>query len=149
MNFAQEPYSETLTNEMMPLWQKHYDEIALYKDIPLSPDLRIYQGADERGSLRIFTARVDNNLLGYQIFFVNPNAHYKTSLQAVQDILFLDSSMRAGLNGYRFIRWCDEQLKTMGIQVVFQHVKKSHDFGPLLMRLGYMPHDTIYSRRLN
>ncbi len=86
--------------------------------------------------------------MGYQVFFLKANAHYKSSLQAVQDILFLDERIRKGFTGYRFIRYCDEKLKDEGVQVVYQHVKSKHDFGRVLERLGYELQDLIYSRRL-
>ena len=150
---SKEEYSEKLIEEMLPLWKAHYDEIAHFKDIPLDPDLEVYKAIAKAGNLRIFTARqwVVNGiaLVGYQVFFLKANPHYKTSLQAVQDILFMDESVRKGLTGYRFVRYCDGKLKDDGIQVVYQHVKSRHDFGHLLERLGYELQDVIYSRRLN
>jgi hypothetical protein len=138
-----------LVERMRPLWEDHYEEIARFKDIPLNPDLSVYARADAGGTLRIFTCTLGDELCGYQVFFVAPNPHYKESLQAVQDILFLDATVRQGLTGYKFIKWCDEQLKADGIQIVFQHVKLSNDFSPILKRLGYEEHEKVLSRRLN
>lgn len=152
MKFSLEPYSDALIEEMLPLWQAHYDEVAHFKDIPLDPNLAVYAGIAANGNLRIFTARQWSesgiNLVGYQVFFLNANPHYKTSFQAVQDILFLDESVRKGMTGYRFIKWCDAQLKAGGVQVAIQHVKAKHDFGRILERLGYGLQDLIYTRRL-
>lgn len=147
MKFALERYCQALIDEMTPLWKKHYDEIALYKDIPLAPNLTMYARAAEMGYLTIFTARQADKLVGYEVLFVSPHPHYQSAIMATQDILFLDKSMRGGLNGYKFIKWCDIQLRAMGVHLVMQHVKKNHDFSPLLMRMGYIEHDKIYSRR--
>lgn len=133
---------------MLPLLQLHWKEIAHYTDIPLDPDVNQYKMLSSLGMIRIFTARCEGHLSGYAVFFVRPNAHYKTSLQAVQDILFLDKPMRGG-NGYKFIQWCDEQLKKEEIQVVYHHVKQAHNFGPMLERMGYELVDLIYARRLD
>ena len=100
------------------------------------------------GVVRIFTARDQGRLDGYAIYFLRRNIHYQTSLQAVQDILFLSAGLRRGLAGYRFIKWCDEQLKK-NVQVVYQHVKLAHNFGPVLERIGYEPVEVTYVRRLD
>lgn len=149
VEFAREEYSQSLVFEIAPLLLKHYEEIAHFKDIALSPDWSVYQRLWKAGDLRIFTARIDGRLVGYCCFFVRYNPHYSTSLQAVQDILFVDKAARLGLWPYKFIKWCDIQLKTEGVQVVYQHVKAKQDFGVLLERMGYQLQDKIYSRRLD
>lgn len=149
MKFAREKYSDELVDEMWPLWKKHYDEVAAFKDILLDPDLKLYEGCAERNSLRIFTARNEDQLMGYQVFLVLQNSHYKSMTQAVQDILYIDPSMRKGMTGYRFIKWCDTQLASEEVQFVFQHVKAAHDFTGILERLGYKLHEKIMARRLN
>lgn len=149
MKFEREEYSESLIEEMRPLWQEHYNEIALYKDIPLNPNLLVYAGCAAAETLRIFTARDSSRLVGYQIFFVSPHPHYQQSIHAVQDIVYLSQAVRQGMNGYRFIKWCDDQLQKEGVQVVNQHIKAAHDFGVLLRRMGYRLQDLIYTRRLN
>lgn len=145
MNYALETAAEVM-DEIKPLLQKHWEEIAHYKDIPLDPDYDQYFKIESVDALRIFTAR-DNDgvLVGYAIFFLRKNIHYKSSLQAVQDVLFIDP-LRRGF-GARFILWCDQQLKLMGVEVVYHHVKEAHNFGPMLERFGYEKVDLIYARR--
>lgn len=135
--------------EIMPLLEKHWHEIAHYADIKLEPDVKAYNWADDFGALRCFTARVGETLVGYAIYFVRPNLHYTSSLQASQDVLFLLPEYRGKLIGAQFIAWCDAQLQAEGVQVVTQHVKAEHNFGPLLERMGYQLVDLIYSRRLD
>lgn len=133
--------------EIFPLLQKHYDEVAHFKDIPLDPDFDRYVKFEEIGIIRLFTARHFGRVIGYACYFVNSNPHYKTSIQANQDVIFIDPAYRGF--GKEFIDWCDEQLRLEGIQVVYQHVKAKHNFGPLLERLGYELVDHIYARRLD
>lgn len=129
--------------EIKPLLDKHWCEIAHFKDVPLDPDYDAYLLAERRGVLRIFTARTDR-LIGYAVFFIG-NLHYKTSRIATQDILFLLPEFR-GFTGYRLIRFCDEELTKEGIDVIYHHVKLKHDFSPLLIHQGYVAVDTIYAR---
>lgn len=134
--------------EAMPLLMEHWKEIAHYQDIPLEPDLSFYESAEKSGVLRTFTARGDEGkLIGYAVYFVRHNAHYKSSLQAVQDIIYIQKNKR-GMGG-RFILWCDEQLRAEGVQAVYHHVKTAHNFGPMLERFGYQLVDLIYARRLD
>lgn len=149
MTFAREIFSEALVEEMKPLWEKHHQETAAYMDIPLDPNVAVYGDAETRGTLRIYTARQGRKLVGYQIFFIMLHPHCISSLQAVQDILFIDKGFRLGLVGYKFIRWCGEELKKEGVQVIFQHISAAHDFGRMLLRMGYQHVDSVYGRRLD
>lgn len=149
MLFSREPATQELCDELKPLLEKHYTEIAHYLDIPLDPAFEQYIAMENVGALRVFTARLEGKLIGYSIFFVRPNLHYRSSLQAAQDILFIDPDHRKGSFGGRLIAFCDEELKREGVQVVYHHVKKAHNFGPLLERMGYQLVDLIYGRRLD
>src|SRR5699024_275904 len=81
--------------ELLPLLEAHYHEVAHYQDIPLCPDRERYEAVEANGMLRLYTARDDAGaLVGYAVFFVQTNAHYATSLQAVQDVLFVHPDYR-------------------------------------------------------
>ena len=133
-------------DEIKPLLEMHWREIAHYQDIELAPDWEFYLSVP---SVRVYTVRQDRELIGYGVFFLGPNRHYKHSIQAVQDILFVHPAYRFGRIGYRLIAFCDEQAKAEGAQAIYHHVKAAHDFGPLLKRLGYETVDLIYARRLD
>lgn len=149
ITMQRELLSERLWDEAMPLLVQHWKEIAHYPDIPLDPDRDQYLVLEEAGMIRCFTARdAERRLVGYAVFFVRPALHYASSVQAYQDVLYLDPAARGG-TGIRFVRWCDEQLAKSAIQVVYHHVKAAHNFAPLLERLGYELVDLIFARRLD
>ena len=143
--YAREQISDVL-GEIKPLLEEHWKEIAHYQDIPLDPHWPGYYAAEDAGKLRIFTVREDGKLVGYAVFFVG-NLHYKSTKIATQDILFVLPEHR-GLTGARLIRYCDEYLQAEGAQAVFHHVKRAHNFGPLLERMGYEAIDVVYGKRL-
>lgn len=149
--FQQETASLALFEEMLPLLLIHYHSVAHYQDIEFSPDYEYYLKLADIGLLRIFTAREDvsNEMLGYAVFFVRPNLHYKTSIQAVQDILFIHPEARGF--GARFITWCEDALRAEGVQAVYHHVKAKPElnFSPLLERLNYQLVDLIWAKRLD
>lgn len=146
-SFQQEPANQALFDEVMPLLQMHYEEIAHFKDIKLNPDFSKYQALANAGTLRVFTARKDGELVGYAVFFIVPNIHYRDSVQANQDILFINKKHRGF--GRQFIKWCDEQLKSQGVEVVYHHIKAAHNFGALLEAMGYELVDLIFAKRLS
>lgn len=144
--------AQDVFQEMLPLLEKHWEEIAHFKDILLEPDTETYFRMEDMGILRVFTARDENGILiGYNVFFIKHNLHYKSSLNALQDILFIHPDYRKGTIGTRLIKWCDEELRAEGVQVVYQHLKakKELDFSALLERIGYHFVDKIYARRLD
>lgn len=146
-NFAKED-PNVLIEYGMPLFQMHFSEISANQDIPLEPDMDAYRQIAANGALRVFTIREDGkNIIGYAVFFVKSNAHYKSSIQAVQDILFIRKDKRGF--GREFVNWCDKQLKDEGVQVVYHHVKLAHNWGHMLEELDYKPVETIYARRLD
>lgn len=147
--FSRELLTDKLIAEFMPLLQEHYLEIAHYQDIELDPDWNAYMAMQANGAVRIFTARSaeTGELIGYNCYFVRYNPHYRKSLQASNDVIFISKKHRGF--GSAFIDWCDEQLRAEGVQVAYHHVKFAHDWSALLERKGYVKQDKIMSRRLD
>lgn len=138
---------EAVLDEIRPLLAAHWEEIAHFRDFALDPAWDEYAKAQERGALRIFTARYSGHLVGYLIYVVGPGLHYKSTLQAIQDIYFVTEQYRGGL-GRRLLRFAEACLKEEGVKVTYQHVKAAHNFGPMLERQGYELVDLIYGKRL-
>lgn len=147
MTYQREPVSH-VWDEIQPLLAKHWEEVAQFQDIPLSPSRQYYDGMDLAGLLRIFTVRDgDHRLIGYNVYSVSPSAHYRTSKLANQDVIFMDKDARGG--GLRFLSWCEDYLRAEGVQVVYNHVSARNDFGAALERRGYVLAEKIYSKRLD
>ena len=147
MTIREERIVDTL-EEAKPLLFKHWDEIAHYKDIELNPDYDLYIKTEQAGFNKCYIARDDNGkMIGYAVFFIKHHPHYKQSLMAVQDIIFIDPERRGV--GLFLIRFCDAELKKIGVQVVSHHVKFAHDFSKGLERMGYEKQDIILTKRLD
>jgi GNAT superfamily N-acetyltransferase len=132
--------------EILRLAKIHFAEIYHFKHLKLDVNVEGYSAMEEAGSLRVFSARSNGVLVGYATVLVNPSLHCKTSLQAVQDALFVHPEHRGF--GRKFVAWCDEQLCAEGVEIVFQHVNAQHDFSSMLERLNYELVDKVYARRL-
>lgn len=150
MNFARET-CEQFIPDAQRLFVEHYREVAHFQDIEFVPDYERYKKLEAAGILRIFTARDDTSkeLTAYMLVFVQYNIRYSLSLQASQDILYVDKTKRGF--GFKFIAWCEENLKDEGVQVLYQHTKVDPDldFGPMLERKGYVLVDKVYAKRLD
>jgi hypothetical protein len=144
--FQRETYQEA-TQDIHPLLYKHWREIAHYQDIPLEPDWERYQDMDQRGLLRVYTARQGITMIGYAIFFIGRNMHYNF-VQASQDILFVAIDHRKGRLGVNLIRYAEKRLKEEGVQVVIHHAKTTNSVGRLLEAMGYEEIDRLYIKRL-
>jgi len=138
-------------DEAMPLFERHWREISANLDIPLEPDRTLYAASEAADMLRVYTVRgTGGDLYGYALFFVRSNAHYASSKQAVQDIVFIAPEYRQGTLGMRLLRFAEDQLRAEGVQAVYHHVKLAHPaLGKVLSRMGYQPIETIYSKRLD
>jgi hypothetical protein len=140
----------------LPLLPEHKREIAHFQDIELKVDVDRYLVAEAAGVLRVYTVRVQDEveglkLVGYAAFFVARNPHYADSLQAVQDVIYVDTRHRRGRLGLGLIAFAESELRAEGVQVVRQHVKLAHPkLGWILQhKFGYEPEETIYVKRLD
>jgi hypothetical protein len=129
------------------LVQEHYDEVTHHRDIPPGIDFDKFKRLESGGVLRVFTVRVAGELVGYAIFTVGFSMHYSSSLQSRQDTLFLSAAYRKGLTGYKFIKWCDEQLMAEGVECGYQHGKFVKNIESIYERMGYEPVYYVYMKR--
>lgn len=145
MTTYQREIVSAVMNEIKPMLADHQAEIATWQDIPLMPDYETYLKADALGIVRLFTARRDK-LIGYAVFFVG-SLHYKTTLQAHGDLIFVIPEYRGKLVGNHLLDYSIARLKAEGMKLIRQPVMHTLDFGPLLVRKGFRPTETIYELR--
>lgn len=141
-----EPWS-VLTPEDKKLCERHWEEIAHNKDkIKLDPDWERYEGMAKAGVLHLTTARREGVLVGYVVYFLVYHVHYRKSLTAIADVLYLVPEERLGRTGIRLLQQSEESLKGMGVQRIIQNVKIDKDWSPILTHLGYKPFERLYTK---
>jgi hypothetical protein len=146
--FSREPLSPELVGEMVPLIAQHFHEIARFKDFKVEPEFLFYKQAEDAGALRIFCARLDSTLIGYSVFTLARHPHFKATIQAHEELLYLGQVWRKGITGDRFIQFCDQQLAADGANVIYHTVTVERDFSALLLRRGYELSDRVYAKRV-
>lgn len=147
MKYQVECFDDVI-GEIKPLLEKHWQEIAMYKDrINLNPDYGKYKSMEDIGALHIVTVREDSNkLIGYFISMVIPNIHYKDNLFAVNDILYIDPSYRGKSVGIKMFKFAEQELRNLGVDVITLHSKTYMDLGKLVGRLGYEHVENNYAK---
>lgn len=132
--------------QAMELFNKHYQEIAERTDvIKLDPDLESYEKLEEFNKLEVHTIRNNGELIGYSLWFIVNHLHYRKSITASSDILFVSPEYRKGLTGVRFIRWTFEEIKKRNPQRIMFHVKDHVDYSPIIKRMGAKHFESIYT----
>lgn len=145
MVFAPEPYAAWY-REALPLFDRHYAELG--RTDALMPDHALAMRLDGDGKLACYTARVDARLVGYALFIVAPMAHYKTTVLAELDLLWLAPEHRRGRDGIRLIRFAESDLAARGANVVRLRAKLDTTLSRLAGLLGYVEAERVYERRV-
>lgn len=138
-----------IKDEILPLLDAHWREIALDQDtVKLDPDWATYDVLDQIGALLIVTARHEGTLVGYAVYLISQNIHYKNLRGAENDLYWLDPVYRKGRAGIELFRAAEFLLAGEGVQKVTHKVKLDHDVGRVFERLGYKPIERIYIKTL-
>jgi len=145
MKFAVESFGDAIT-EAYPLIARHYGEIAWKREsIPLDVNQAQYLVLEAKNMLRIHTARVNGSLVGYSAWFLTRHLHYRQTLFANNDVLYIAPEYRGGA-GAAFIQFCEADLRACGAHAIILHIKSVLDWSRLAQNLGYEQVETIHQK---
>lgn len=148
VTFQRESLTDVL-DECSDLIYDHWEDIALdQENIKLDPDWDAYSMAEDSGRLVIVTARDQNELVGYSVYFVTMNMHYRLLMTADSDIFWLAKDRRKGMTGIKLIKASEKILKELGVMRILSKVKIHKDVGKVFERLGYTPIERVYSKSI-
>ena len=132
-----------------PLFQEHYEEIALRKDLmELKPNWPMYDVLDKSGSLFIYLAMQGDVCIGYSMNLVTNHLHYADLKYTQNDVLFIKKEFRGGRIGLRLMKVTEDYAKSLGCKVMLWHAKEDTTLAALLPRLKYGVQDIIFSKEL-
>jgi GNAT superfamily N-acetyltransferase len=148
MRFAVESFSD-IRDEIMPLWQRHYDEIAEDQErVPLDPDWDKYDRLAVMGALQIVTARTVGQLVGYAFVVVDTHLHYRTTLFAVFDLYYVAPEHRGGRTALRLFQAVERHLASLGVVKAIANTKLAHDHGRLFQFMGWREAERLFVKSL-
>jgi len=137
----------SIKDEVKPLLEQHWEEIAINKDyIKLNPDWKEYARLDAAGALRCYTARKDNELVGYFVVIISKSLHYSDHFFAHNDVIFLHKSARKGVTGYKLLKYATQQVEAEGVTLMVVNTKTHQPFDALLERLEYNHSENLYTK---
>jgi len=143
----QQEFLDTCEKDCQELIRLHWEEIALNKElIKLNPDWDAYHTLENSDKLKIFTARVKEELVGYFVVITGSNLHYKDHVFAVNDILYLSKEHRKGRTGLKLIKFAEKCLKKDGVSVLSINTKVHKPFDSLMEYMGFNLIERVYSK---
>lgn len=150
---AWEPIDRLLDEGVEDLLFKHWKEVAMDRErIPLDPDWNRARALEAAKVLWTAALRRDGRLIGYNSMCVSPHIHYRSTLHAINDVIYVDPQER-GLAGVKLVRGVEAMLKELGVVKVIYHAKIApiggkHTVGDLLAVLGYKHFENLYCKIL-
>ncbi len=127
------------------LIEEHWQEVVRDKR-PLDPYWELYRATEQAGNLVCFCARKDDEIVGYTVFFLQPDIHSRHVILASNNTVFLKKECRTGGAGMKFILYCDRELEKLGVSRIAWHMTPYVDFSGALKHIGYRQFATIYIR---
>jgi hypothetical protein len=141
-----EPWS-TFVQEVQPLFQAHWEELALNKDkVPLSPQYNLYASREAAGELLVVTLRKAGRLVGYFTGIIAPGLHYSTCLTLTMDIFWTHPDIRGGFASVKLFRAVEKEAKRRKVQRIFYGSKLHRDSSRLFEFLDMTPVEVYYSK---
>jgi hypothetical protein len=120
---------------------------------PLDPDWPKYKMLERMGLYHAVGAWAGGQLVGYSGYFVQPTMHNRTSVWAVNDLLFLNPAHRRGPAAARIVLHALAMLRGLRVDRVVHSVKaEPHSpagkrrarLANLFVRLGFEPEEDVY-----
>jgi len=127
------------------LMEQHSEETM---DAPLHPNLELYRALERKGALYLLGAEEGGRPVGYFSAFVFRDPHHGF-VHAIDDFYFLAPEYRNFRNASAMIRHAERDLEAKGCIFAVLRSPRRRDIGPFLRRLGYVPLETSYIRRLD
>jgi hypothetical protein len=130
------------------LLRRHYDEVALNKDIcQLEPDWAKLEQLERAGALVACGAWQGEELVGYASSIVTTLMHYASVVVCQNHALFVDPSHR-GARVFRDMRaWTKAEAARRGAKLVLWHAKQGSPLDRILVH-SCQVQDIIYSERV-
>lgn len=146
-----EPLSVLLDDGLEALVREHWEEVGVHKDkMPLACDWERYQEVEDKGILQILAARREGILTGYNSFCVLPHLHYRTTITALNDAIFVPRRHRISGVGVRLVERAEIDLATRyspgWVRIVYHDKANLEYLRPLMERRGYGHVESIYDK---
>ena len=126
-----------------------YEEFSHLKGrVPLTVDYERMALMEKAGVFRVWTARLDKELVGIIEFQIVPHLHSRNTLFAFDCGHYLDPSARAMWRFLKMWRSALMALRELGVEIVMAHDNAKHPIGSAFRRLGFAPDGSTWLKAL-
>ncbi len=146
IEFSRCPFQ--VVEDNFDLVRQHWQEVVT-DERDLAPHWEFFREAEKKQHLVCFCAKKNEEIQGYAVFVLQPDLHSRHTLSAFNDAVFLRRECRKNGMGAAFLKYCDEELSRLGINLILWHVKPARDFSGVLKTMGYKQFSTIYGRNVS
>lgn len=137
--------------ELLALWPRHWEELALFKDrMPLQPQISEYISRNQSGMLFLATVRWNGKMVGYFLAQCAYGFHYGETETATTDIYYIVPEARDRGLFLPLYRCVERELKRRGVSVFYCGWKTHNPLSMdrMLPKLGFIPADTYMAKWL-
>lgn len=135
-------------DEVCEMLQQHYEELSVTKGFKLNPDFDVYHQAIKKNVLKVVVCKKDNKIIGYILYLIGPNLHFKNCLLAIQDIYYLKPKYRKGFIGIKMFIFAENYLKSIGVNMIKYSTTTHFDNSKLFEFLGCNFIEKVYTKEL-
>lgn len=149
ISFQVEPWAKVLP-ELRPLFHHLFLEVGLDQDkFKAEYNPAQYAKLAKAGVLKVATARTEKELVGYFAYLITPHPHYfGQGLFALTDMYYLRPEYRKGNTGAKLFLFAEREWRKLGVVKAYTSHKLHRDRSKLLLGLGWLPCDVMYSKVL-
>lgn len=135
-------------DDVLKLLDEHYNELSVTKNYKLNPIYDIYKQNESNGKCRVILCKDDDEIVGYIVFFIDSNLHYKDCLLATEDIYYLKPKYRKGTIGIKMFKFAENYLKSLGVNMIRYSTKVHMDNSRLFEFMGYSFIEKVFIKNL-
>ncbi len=136
VTFQAEPLA-AVWDEALPLMQANHRETGAFQEWRFAPAKEKLERMEAAGFLRLFTARKEGKLIGYQLFFVLFSINYPDNLESTCHVAYIVPEERGTFAAGKFLLWADQTLIDEGVYSIARQSPMMRPLGDLYARMGY------------
>lgn len=147
MEIEREDMTQESWAEVMPMFQRHWDEFQGHKKLPLDPDIDGYSAIQDAGMLLYVTVRDHGALIGYWLGLLTKNLHSREQLVCMGDSMYLMPEYRNGTGG-DLLSKVEQIARKAGANRLMQGTCVRFPLDHWLERQGYDVEDHVFIKEL-
>lgn len=139
----------TVMSEIDELARLEWEEVQHDTDEKcLEPDWELFLILEDRGYLKIFTARSCGKLVGYFFATINPDLHSKGNFFVGNDAIFLHPNYRKGRVGIKLFQFTEKCLAEDGYDRLYVTTTEKNKIDRLMSYMGYKKVETRFLKKI-